>query len=127
MPNPTAQQFPNVKQVFTPPVPLDNNAFATGAGGSDLVLTITADPKRGIAVKQIDYAYTVATTTGAIKVTDGTNTWGPFPVLAGGLLTKTFDPPLVGKANANMVITMTDGGQTKSLYVTSFVVGGVLV
>ena len=97
---------------------------ASGAAASVVITPPTVTPDIvGVAIDRIDCAYLTAVPSGAVSVTDGTNTWGPFPITISGTVTFVFDPPMLFLAGAAVTVSMVDGSVTKSLYVRSFVQG----
>jgi len=93
-------------------VALDANNLVVSSGGGAAALTITADTQRPIGVAQIWVGYSATPTGGSIKIEDGSGTvkWGPFPIAAAGTFEFTFDPPLCGTKNTDMIITAASGG-----------------
>jgi hypothetical protein len=113
------------KNVQKEPLPVQTNAMATSvASGGAAAVTYACPAGAAISVDYIDYGYRVASATGSIQITDGTLTWGPFEVIVGGLQTREFDPPLGPfTKGTNVYATLSDGGQTKDLFMQAHLEG----
>src|SRR3974390_3334936 len=111
---------PRLIQAATSSVAEQQTNIASG-GNASIVVTPPAD--RGVVLEYIHLGYRVATATGSIQASDGTNTWGPFQVVVAGLVQIPFDPPLLFAKGAALTVTMADGSQAKDLYVGSHIDG----
>ena len=97
------------------------------ASGGAATITLTAPTDRGIALVRLVPSYRVATASGSIQVSDGTNQWGPFSIILAGPQKIDFDPPMLFAKGGTLTITMADGSQAKDLYAQGFVEGNSLV
>lgn len=75
------------------------------------VVTLNADTTKPNIISQIFWSYSATPTGGSIKVEDeaGTVVFGPHYITAAGPGEVTFSPPLHGRVNKAMIITLASG------------------
>jgi hypothetical protein len=81
------------------------------AAATAAVVTLNADADKVNILGQIFYSYTATPTGGEIKVEDeaGTVIFGPLDITAAGPGSFTFQPPIAGRKNKAMIITLASG------------------
>ncbi len=121
----TAQIIDRVRLTSPSPIPADNGSNSgTVAGGGAATLVVSAGTTGAmVGITSVDWSYAVAPTSGSIQISDGTTTWGPFPVTVAGFQTKVFNPPLLFAKNTAVTVTLADGSQSKCLAVSAVFYG----
>lgn len=106
-------------------------ATATGTGSTTVTFTKAAGsstmPNYGICIDRIDVSFATAPSAPTIQISDGTVTWGPHNLTAAaGLVSITFDPPILFNTAAatSIVVTAAEGGSVaKTLSVRGWIDG----
>ena len=94
-------------------------AHSTGAGGSDLVITVPADPDQFWVVDWIMVSYAAAPTAGKVTVSINGVEYINHHITAGGLTLVDLNCPLVPNecASGALVVTLANGAQAKAITV----------
>ena len=96
---------------------LNSENYDTADSGSDAVVTLAAVADRKHSLRGVSWSYAGDPTDGMLIIEDGATTVFEMPVTSGGPGQFLFPWSEKGSDNTALIVTLADGGVSKSLYV----------